>query len=146
MRKKIKIIVISAVLITASSIGIAFGIISYTNSPSARYGYGMVYDENINKIILFGGGYQDSSSFTSYGDTWTYDPILNVWSQVFPQNHPSARNSHAMVYDSVNRKVILFGGLDMEEGWKSDTWVYDSVENTWTQVFPDSSPARRGSA
>lgn len=146
MRKKYKIILISVLLITASSLSVTFGILFYINKPSARFGYGMVYDESINKVVLFGGTYQDSNSYTSYGDTWMYDPVTNIWTEISLQQHPAARSSHSLVYDPVNQKIILFGGVDINDNWRDDTWIFDSQTITWTQVFPETNPPVRGSA
>ena len=133
-------------MITAGSISITFGILYYINAPSARFGYGMVYDDSINKIILFGGGFQDSSSYSYFGDTWIYDPTANVWTEINPQQSPSARSSHSMVYDSINQKIILFGGVDLNDNWLNETWIFDSQLQNWNQVFPDNSPSIRGSS
>ena len=146
MRKKVKIIIISAILISASSISITLGIIISITAPSARYGYGMVYDESVNKLILFGGGFQDSSSYTYYGYTWIYDPFTNLWTEIFPQQHPTARSSHSTAYDPIAQKIILFGGIDINDNWLDDTWIFDSRTQIWTQVFPDNHPSYRGSA
>lgn len=146
MRKKSKIIILAVVLIIAGSLSITFGILSYINSPSARYGYGMVYDKSINNVVLFGGGFQDSNSYTSYGDTWIYDPVTNIWSEIQTQQHPLARSGHSMVYDPINQKIILFGGVDINDNWRDDTWIFDSQTNTWTQVFPETNPPVRDSA
>ena len=146
MRKKVKIIIISAILISASSISITLGIIFSITSPSARYSSGMVYDESVNKLILFGGGFQDSSSYTYYGDTWIYDPLTNLWTEIFPQQQPAARSSHSMAYDQIAQIIIVFGGIDNNDTWLDDTWIFDSRTQVWTQVFPDNHPSVRGSA
>jgi len=145
MRKKIKILIVSLSILTAGSLSITFGMLFYLNTPSARYGYGMVYDESVNKLVLFGGGYQDSSSSTCYGDMWLYDPVMNIWTEIFPSQHPTARHSHSMIYDSINQKIVLFGGIDINNNWVGDTWIFDSQTTMWTQVFPDNSPSTRGS-
>ncbi len=44
-----------------------------------------------------------------------------------------------MVYDSVHKKVILYGGIG-SGGLLGDTWVYDVGTNTWVQMFPEESP------
>ena len=146
MRKKIKVLILSLSILAVSSISITFGILISINSPSTRYGSGMVYDDSVDKLILFGGGFQDSSSYTYYGDTWMYDPIPNLWSEIFPQHHPTARSSSSMVYDPVNQKIVLFGGVDITDTWMDDTWIFDSRSQEWTQVFPNSHPSARGSA
>jgi hypothetical protein len=144
MRKIVKILIISFIVI-AGSFATIFGIFVIFNKPSARFGYGLVYDESIKKIVLFGGAYQYDSSYTYYDDTWVYDSNTNLWNELFPLNKPSARAGHSMVYDSVNQKIILFGGVDLGDNWLNETWIYDSRTNSWTQVFPQNSPPNRGS-
>src|SRR5216683_1014776 len=59
------------------------------------------------------------------------------WTRKSPQTSPSARDGHAMVYDSAHGQVVLFGG------GTHDTWVWDG--SNWTQKFPQNSPSARGS-
>ncbi|MFX1590147.1 MAG: Kelch repeat-containing protein, partial [Promethearchaeota archaeon] len=101
---------------------------------------------SINKVILFGGGFQDSTSYSYFGDTWIYNPKTNLWTEIFPREHPTARSSHSMVYDPINQKVILFGGVDLNDNWMNDTWIFDSRTKRWTEVFPENSPSIRGSS
>ena len=79
-------------MLIAGSISITLGILYYIKTPSARFGHGMVYDDSINKIVLFGGGFQDSTSYTFYGDTWIYDPfvILSQLSDLYNKMHLTA--------------------------------------------------------
>jgi hypothetical protein len=63
------------------------------------------------------------------------------WNQVSTSNSPIALRGHAMNYDSVQGKVVMFGGADNFGGLVSDTWEYDGVN--WTQVTTASSPSVR---
>ena len=68
-----------------------------------------------------------------------------VWTQATPAISPGVRSNHAMAYDSVRQKVVMFGGYNFQSGSMGDTWEYDGV--VWTQVAPASSPpARTGHA
>ncbi|MFA5859295.1 MAG: kelch repeat-containing protein, partial [Elusimicrobiota bacterium] len=106
--------------------------------PPVRYGQSMVYDSNNRQVILFGGsgdsGYLD--------DTWIYNYGNNTWTQKFPINKPSARYEHSMVYDPVNKRVLLFGGYG-SSGYLKDTWYYDVSGNQWYELNPSSSPQQR---
>jgi hypothetical protein len=58
---------------------------------------------------------------------------------------PKERVGHELVYDSVNQKVILYGGDatwgDADPvGWRFDTWSYDYATNTWINMEPSSKP------
>jgi hypothetical protein len=72
-------------------------------------------------------------------DTWEYDGVN--WTQVTTASGPSARGYHAMAYDSVRGKVVMFGGYSSASGNVNDTWEYDGVN--WTQVTTASSPSGR---
>jgi hypothetical protein len=57
-----------------------------------------------------------------------------------------------MAYDSVHDRFVLFGGACADGdgcgavpygGLMNDTWIYNLGTNTWTQVFPPSSPTAR---
>lgn len=58
---------------------------------------------------------------------------------------PDARFGHSMVYDTHNKKVILFGGSGdyTYATSKRDTWSYDYETNNWTELNPLYSPSRR---
>ena len=58
------------------------------------------------------------------------------WAETSPPNSPGAREEHAMTYDSVRGKVVMFGGY--ANGNVNDTWEYDGVN--WTLVTTASSP------
>jgi N-acetylneuraminic acid mutarotase len=107
-------------------------------APGYRMGHTMVYDSYSRKVILFGG-------FDSWylNDTWTYDLPTNTWTQMSSLTAPSERAFHSMVYDSHSRKVILFGGDDGLTGYQADTWIYDLLTNTWTQMSPPTAPSGR---
>ncbi len=53
------------------------------------------------------------------------------WTQV-SSTGPSARSEHAMVYDSLRGRVVLFGGSDGAGALLGDTWEWDGFQ--WTLV------------
>ncbi len=114
--------------------------------PSARAQHQMAYDPVSNKVIMFGGVVARSGE--QLGDTWAYDPVANTWADLDPSGTaPSARDSFAMVYDSVNQKILVFGGWSDSTGTHmNDTWAYDPAANTWTDLAPTGDvPVVRGS-
>ena len=110
---------------------------SPTSAPSARHRFPMVYDSFNDKAILFGG----RSAIGRQNDTWTYDYGSNTWDERSPTTAPSARDSMRVVYDSVRKKVILFGGYDGT--YQNDTWEYDYFTNNWTDLKPTYAPSPR---
>lgn len=110
--------------------------------PTARGSHCMVYDSARNRVILFGG---TDGIVPDLNDTWSYNPATNTWTKLKPSGHiPPGRGCHAMVYDSAEGKVILFGGWE-ENSDLCDTWAYDPAANTWTDLNPSGQvPAARG--
>jgi hypothetical protein len=74
-------------------------------------------------------------------DRLTLDKTVS-WTNMNPATKPSARNRHAMAYDSTNHKIILFGGIDAGDSY-DETWVYDLGTNTWTNMNPSTKPSAR---
>jgi N-acetylneuraminic acid mutarotase len=111
--------------------------------PSARQGASMVYDPSTRSLIMFGG---ETTGGGSLNDTWAYDPTANTWTNLSPSGKlPYVRDCHSMVYDPQARRVILFGGMEGATNFAmNDTWAYDPVANTWTNLrTPEPLPSRR---
>ena len=146
MKRSIKILSLSVigVIISAGTIGTLFFLtVIQTASPSGRYGSAMVYDPILQKMIFYGGAYQDATGSDVFDDMWFFDPTFNIWTEINPTVKPAPRSGHSMVYDSINHKTILFGGWVENVGMTSDTWIYDSQTNQWTEVFPLNHPSNR---
>jgi N-acetylneuraminic acid mutarotase len=102
--------------------------------PPARFEFAMAYDSSNGLMIMFGGASEDRGDLR---DTWAYDPIANSWAELNPLGTlPTARYGHSMAYDSSGDRVIMFGGATEDRPDLSDTWEYDSVTNTWTELRP----------
>ena len=67
----------------------------------------MVYDPINQKTLLY-GGWGDELGLMD--DTWIYDSQTNQWTEVFPVDNPSTRQSFSIYYDFDAQRVILFGG------------------------------------
>src|SRR5215472_172127 len=104
----------------------------------------MVYDGDDDVFVLFGGCLCTGDLGASSGDTWTYRLASNTWTKVTPAVSPPARQGHQLVYDSANKRVILFGGFDATSGtYFNDLWIYSVTANTWSMVLPAVSPPGR---
>src|SRR5262245_17111442 len=97
----------------------------------------MCYDGGAKKFVLFGGG----NTPTGRGDpgTWTYSPADNRWEQVKADRQPPARANSRLVYDPTAKKVVLFGGDQLDQ-LVSDTWTFDTASGTWSELKPTVSP------
>lgn len=56
---------------------------------------------------------------------------------------PNPRVESAMVYDSENAKIILFGGRDHNWQMLNETWEYDIASNVWNQLITNGTPEGR---
>ncbi|MCY3410970.1 MAG: hypothetical protein INQ03_04955 [Candidatus Heimdallarchaeota archaeon] len=105
--------------------------------PPPRLGHQMVYLEEYDRLLLFGGNTNLNNWRNCFlNDTWSYNPDSGEWEELKPNSAPSARAWHAMVYNSLNHKVYLFGGVDPEMRL-NDIWEYDFSQNSWTEIYPE---------
>jgi hypothetical protein len=102
-------------------------------APSARSGHALVFDPSLGRVVLFGG--LDAQTSTALGDTWTWDGT--IWQQLAPITPPPARVGHALCYDVVRSRAVLFGGRDATGTALADTWEWDGAQ--WIPVLPVSS-------
>ena len=98
-------------------------------SPSARYGFGFVYDSGIDRCLLFGGMTESGSS----SETWAYDLTTNTWALLSPDSSPAARWIPGMEYDRGSGRTILVGGQG-DPDVLNDTW------SLTTQTAPPLAP------
>ncbi len=98
------------------------------HSPSPRAAFGMVYDSNRDRIVLFGGE-KDSDV---YNDTWVF--ANGDWSELSPATQPPARQLPAMAFDPVQDRILMFGGTT-KEGVLYDTWAFDGTN--WQLIETD---------
>jgi hypothetical protein len=90
-------------------------------SPPVRAWSGVTYESANGRMVLYGGW---NGSF-SYIDTWAWNG--SSWAQL--PNGPTARDSHAMVWDPDRGVSVVFGGFSAD--------VRELVGNTWTGPFND---------
>ena len=106
-------------------------------SPSPRIHFGMAYDAESDRIILFGGTSEGEGVGDLYDDTWSYDLNLNTWTDMNPAEAPSPRSDFAMAYDAESDRVVAFGGDPLSD----KTWAYDYNTNTWRNMSPVTRPS-----
>ena len=110
-----------------------------------RFGFGLVYDSQSDRTILFGGGAEG----TKLDDTWAYDYETNTWTEMSPDVSPPRREYHAMAYDTESDRIILWGASEvgktaMSEEERATVWAYDYETDTWTAIESTGGPSYRG--
>ena len=116
--------------------------ISSSAIPSPRSDHEMVYDQNREKIILFGGRETDFSipyvtsaaSSRHMNETWEYDQC--GWTLIETIHSPPNLDDFDIVYDSVRNLTVLFGQYtpidNAQTGSLSMMWEYDGQD--WRQL------------
>lgn len=104
---------------------------STTDKPIARDHHAISYDENRQRIVLF-GCYSKHTKFLS--DTWEFDG--KVWHRL-EASGPAARSSHVLIYDKKSKKTLLFGGVDTNGYLENENWLWDGrywkrMEGGWS--------------
>jgi hypothetical protein len=105
--------------------------------PAPRNFAAIAYDPRVDRVIMFDG--------KGLGDTWAYDLEADTWSNLSPAEDPGARLNSAMVYDPIAERLVLFGGTRANVADpQGDTWAFDVVTNTWTELRTSLAPSPRG--
>lgn len=69
------------------------------------------------------------------------------------KNNPTGRGEQGSAYDPCNKRIILFGGNDLQPqqcadfgptAFKNDTWIYVAEYKNWIRLKLDPSPPARG--
>jgi hypothetical protein len=105
-------------------------------APSFRDGQAM--SSFGRDIILFGGNQCGPSDLCELDDTWLWDG--STWTLLSPTKHPSPRCCSGAAFDSVHRRVVLFGGL-VPTGVLGTTWSWNG--RSWIRRQPATSPTPR---
>ena len=111
-------------------------------SPVHRCGQGMAYDEESDRIIMFGGFGCKGVNDSVYSDTWSYDYNSNTWTQMSPKNQPSERMYFAIAYDKSNDRIVLWGGRKLEPIFDNKIWLYDFNSDKWESRVTKNGPSQ----
>lgn len=97
-------------------------------APRSRYAHAMAYDENRQRMVVFGGEYGPNNQLD---DTW--ELVGSTWQRVGMVGPPSARAYMSLVYDRRLKQVVLFGGVQGALGASPiaalrDTWLWNGAQ------------------
>lgn len=82
--------------------------------PSARGQFTTIWDPVTQQQYLFGGLYRigpEGENIVTFNETWAYDGSTQSWHELLPPPPiPQCRRMATAVFDSLNRRMIVFGG------------------------------------
>lgn len=109
------------------------------HSPGPRSMAAIAYDINRQRAVLFGGvSHWNGREWVYDNSTWEWDG--RDWHRIETEVAPTGRILHAMAYDEVHERVILYGG-ENAGGTLADLWEWDG--ETWHRLCPVCNPASR---
>ena len=103
---------------------------SVPDPPPNVFGQGAANDLGRSQVVLFGGNAGTRGTPALVATTHIYDGV--IWRRPPPGPAPVARWKHAMAYDPVRQRVVLFGGEDAGAAVLGDTWEWDG--EAWARV------------
>lgn len=87
----------------------------------------VVWDGARDRLLVYGGVWVDNDVFGLFVDTWSLQLEPNLeWTQLRPAGLPAPwREAHSGIYDSVHDRMVVFGGTEIFDGGKNDTYSLD---------------------
>lgn len=120
-----------------------------TVSPGLRQWHTSIHDPLSPRMVTFGGVDDDPflDGTATNGETWTLIPgLTNSWKQLTFASTPPPRQGHVAVYDSLNLRMMIFGGGDTVGPLNPpDMWTLNlGSPATWSLLTPSgTAPAPR---
>lgn len=97
-----------------------------------------------SRLYVF-GGCLDNNTAATMNDLWALDPVAGTFTQIHDgviTQAPHARGRCSVAWNSASNRLVVFGGDNRATGplpantLLNDTWEFDPVSNTWTDVTP----------
>ena len=101
---------------------------SIEDSPCPRNQPVMAYAAKDDAIFLFGG--YCSTTKKRLNDLWQFKN--SQWKEIKQDEAPAARSGHAMVYDTFNDRLLVFGGKSEAGQLLDDLWSWNG--SVWSKL------------
>lgn len=119
--------------------------VAYTGGPDARAAAAVAFDSVRRRVVLFGGISRTTSGDTFLADTWEYDPVAKTWAVRASATAPAARAYATALFDSVRRRVVVFGGRSASGAADNgDIWEWDGTQ--WSRRAVTGAPPARSAS
>jgi N-acetylneuraminic acid mutarotase/predicted phosphodiesterase len=123
---------------------------SPVESPVNRSGSILVYDEESELSVLYGGYRGSPGMMTHFSDTWVYNSTSDTWTlrSIYwtEDQYEIGLRDMTAVYDSSVDRIIMFGGSRYHGiivELFDETWSYDLNTNTWFEMNTPNNPSAR---
>jgi cysteine-rich repeat protein len=103
-----------------------------TGRPDIRNSYA-TYDVANDRVLTFAGR-DDANTFQNLQHTWSWTTAAG-W-KLLPKSgtQPPARRNHAIAYDPIRKRTVVFGGFNDSRVALRDLWEFDGT--SWTNPQP----------
>jgi hypothetical protein len=117
--------------------------VSAVGAPPPRGFHAMAYDEDLGRVIVYGGALDLAAGAPALADTWEWDGT--TWTERSDPSSPSARAGAAFAFDAGRGIGLLFGGgASTASGMLrllADTWQLGA--DGWRSLPTELQPAAR---
>ncbi|HEX7736452.1 MAG TPA: kelch repeat-containing protein [Ktedonobacteraceae bacterium] len=107
-----------------------------------RFNHSMVWDTQNDQLLIFGGSNGQGGLLN---DLWSFNPANNAWTNLTQANansnasdcsggSPAPRMNAAMVWDSTDQELLLYGGIGNNTTYLGDLWAYSPAKGTWSAL------------
>ena len=101
---------------------------------------------NNGSLFVFGGRTGTTGTGSKRNDLYEFDATTLTWTEHNADGDPGAppqRYRNAAAWDPIGNRLVVFGGEDGVGTILGDSWQWDPVTNSWTDITqPGSPPAR----
>lgn len=109
------------------------------DAPVTRSEVGMVHDAARDRLIIYGGNTAASERCgvppsEIVAEMWAFHFDCGSWEQLTPAGGPGALARHAVVADTANERMLVFGGRASSSSYSNALWAFDLTTDTWSEL------------
>ncbi len=126
-------------------------LLSTTSAPQARHLHEAVWDNRDREMLVTGG----EAGTAVWHDLWAFRPASiaggsGSWRRLGDPTPPAARFAHSMVWDPVQNRLLLFGGIGLSGSVRDDLWAFTpavgGASGSWSSLGLAGKPDARARA
>ncbi len=124
-----------------------------SGGPATQRSHHAMVSDGHGNLFVFGG---IDNRGNVLNDLWKYNTATGSWTELSPPTTlsapgscgtiPAPRADTAVVWDNIDQKLLLYGGLGAKNTYLGDLWSFDPTARAWTLLQCSSnSPGPRSS-